>query len=278
MIVSRVLASLAHLALVVGLLGIGWRHFERPHHGHGDGRMLLVAPLYPDGSGRQWPAHPVGPDRRGGVLALTPGPGRGPDRTGRRLAPRLPGTDRPLVRVLSRPRGHAVCHGRGGRRRRLRHRRATGGAWEIGRAPSEPAASPKSVSCRSSSPGPTSSFWVSIDSSFRLPVLILYFALVIIFSMSAGRQEPGRADRSLGRIARRQPVLVSRQGGRPGDALPAAGDRHDVSADAHDPQAAVARTPAPRDPAFALPVSLTHQPSNPRDRTPTTRVGESSIP
>ena len=32
-------------------------------------------------------------------------------------------------------------------------------------------------------PRSTSSFWVSIDPSFRLPVLILYFALVIIFSM-----------------------------------------------------------------------------------------------
>src|SRR5208282_1084009 len=29
-IVSRVLASLAHIGLVVGPLAIGWRHFERP--------------------------------------------------------------------------------------------------------------------------------------------------------------------------------------------------------------------------------------------------------
>ena len=52
MIVSRVLASLAHLALVLGLLAIGWRHFERPLTGHGDGRVLPVAPLHAHGAGR----------------------------------------------------------------------------------------------------------------------------------------------------------------------------------------------------------------------------------
>jgi hypothetical protein len=37
-IVSRVLASLAHVGLVLGLFGIGWRHFERPISG-----MAMVA-------------------------------------------------------------------------------------------------------------------------------------------------------------------------------------------------------------------------------------------
>ena len=89
-------------------------------------------------------------------------------------------------------------------------------------------------------------------------MLILYLALVIIFTHLAGREKPGRADRSFGRIARRQPVLVSRQRRCTGDALPAAGDRDDVSANPRDPQAAVARTPAPRDPAVALSFSVTH--------------------
>ena len=53
----------------------------------------------------------------------------------------------------------------------------------------------------------------------------------------AGREEPRRADRPVGGPAGRQPVLVPRQGGHAGDALPAAGDRDDVPADPRDPQA-----------------------------------------
>ncbi len=44
MIVSRVLASLAHLGLVLGLLGIGWRHFDRPLTGMAMAACYLLLP------------------------------------------------------------------------------------------------------------------------------------------------------------------------------------------------------------------------------------------
>ena len=44
MIVSRVLASIAHLALVLGLLGIGWRHFDRPLTGIAMAACYLLLP------------------------------------------------------------------------------------------------------------------------------------------------------------------------------------------------------------------------------------------
>jgi hypothetical protein len=43
-IVSRVLASLAHIGLVVGLLAIGWRHFERPITGMAMAACYLLLP------------------------------------------------------------------------------------------------------------------------------------------------------------------------------------------------------------------------------------------
>lgn len=43
-IVSRVLASLAHIGLVVGLVAIGWRHFERPVTGMAMAACYLLLP------------------------------------------------------------------------------------------------------------------------------------------------------------------------------------------------------------------------------------------
>jgi hypothetical protein len=43
-IVSRVLAGLAHVALVLGLAGIGWRHFERPISGMAMAACYLLLP------------------------------------------------------------------------------------------------------------------------------------------------------------------------------------------------------------------------------------------
>ena len=106
--------------------------------GHRDGRMLFVAPLHSHGRGRQHSAHPVGPDRRRRVLAPSPGRGWRIDRTGRRLAPRLPGTRRPLVRVLPGPRGREVRHRRAGSRHRLRHRGPLGRAGKLARRPGGP--------------------------------------------------------------------------------------------------------------------------------------------
>ena len=108
MIVSRVLASLAHLGLVLGLLAIGWRHFERPITGMAMAACYLLLPytrMALVDSGQLIPAALI---VGGGLLAHAPGAGRRPDRTGGRLDPRLPGTDRALVRVLPGPRGGAV--------------------------------------------------------------------------------------------------------------------------------------------------------------------------
>lgn len=43
-ILSRVLASLAHLALVAGLIVVGWRHFERPIAGMAVATCYLISP------------------------------------------------------------------------------------------------------------------------------------------------------------------------------------------------------------------------------------------
>ncbi len=43
-IVARVLASLAHLAIVLGLLGVGWKHFERPIAGMAMAACYLILP------------------------------------------------------------------------------------------------------------------------------------------------------------------------------------------------------------------------------------------
>ena len=54
------------------------------------------------------------------------------------------------------------------------------GARRTGPAPWGPGASPRSGCCPSSSPSRRAASGSSIDSSFRLPVLIAYLALVIV--------------------------------------------------------------------------------------------------
>ena len=44
MILSRVLACLAHLGLVAGLIAVGWRHFERPIAGLAVATCYLILP------------------------------------------------------------------------------------------------------------------------------------------------------------------------------------------------------------------------------------------
>ncbi len=43
-IISRVLASIAHLALAIGLIVVGWRHFERPIAGLAAATCYLISP------------------------------------------------------------------------------------------------------------------------------------------------------------------------------------------------------------------------------------------
>ena len=51
-ILSRVLASLAHLGLVAAMIAVGWRHFERPIAGLAGGDLLPDPALHPDRAGR----------------------------------------------------------------------------------------------------------------------------------------------------------------------------------------------------------------------------------
>ncbi len=187
-IVQRVLASLAHLGLVVGLLAIGWRHFERPITGMAMAACYLLLPytrMALVDSGQLIAAamivgavfwHPR-PALAGALIGLAAGwipaclglialwlgfyRGRGALRflvvavavvTGCALL----GHSVPVLRDWARALGARSI--------------AEVGLWPQSEPPS------------------SASFWVSIDSSFRLPVLIAYLALVI-WSMiaSAGK-------------------------------------------------------------------------------------------
>jgi hypothetical protein len=181
-IVSRVLASLAHVAIVLGLAGIGWRHFERMLTGIAMAACYLLLPytrmevvdstqLIPSAlivAAVFW--HPR-PAVAGALIGLAAG--WLPACLG--LVPLWCGfyKGRGSVRFLSV--AFAVVVGC-----------AVVGHWGgLGSWPS--ALGARSIAevglLPQFEPRATSSFWVSIDPNFRLPVLILYFALVIIFSM-----------------------------------------------------------------------------------------------
>ena len=106
------LASIAHLALVLGLLGIGWRHFDRPLTGIAMAACYLLLPytrMALVDSGQLVPAALI-------VAAVfwhnRPALGGSADRAGGGLGAGLPGLDRALVRILPRTGGGAI-HGRG---------------------------------------------------------------------------------------------------------------------------------------------------------------------
>ena len=166
------------------LLAIGWRHFERPLTGIAMAACYLLLPytrMAVVDSGQLIPAALI-------VAAVfwhsSPGRCRSPDRPGGRLAPACLG----LIALwcgFYRGRGAFRFISRGaGRRHRLC---ALVGHWGgLEDWPSAPGC-PQHRRGRSvapvRAPDRPSSFWVSIDSSFRLPVLILYLALVIVFSI-----------------------------------------------------------------------------------------------
>ena len=253
MIVSRVLASLAHLGLVLGLLGIGWRHFDRPLTGMAMvacylllpyTRMALVdsAQLIPSAlivAAVFWHLRPA---LAGALIGLAGG-----------WMPACLGLialwcgffrGRGAIRFVTVALAVVICCALFGR-----FGPALVGDWARGlgaRSIAEVGLLPHFQ------PRSEGSFWVSIDSSFRLPVLIAYLGSGDPFQRLAGREKPGRADLALGSLARRQPVLVPREGGYVGDALSSAGDRHDVPSDPFDSPAVIAGTSAPGGPAFAL--------------------------
>jgi hypothetical protein len=181
-IVSRVLASLAHLAIVFGLAGIGWRHFERVLTGIAMAACYLLLPytrmevvdstqLIPSAlivAAVLWHTRP---GLAGALIGLAAG--WLPACLG--LIPlwcgfyRGRGALRFFTVALAVVLGCAVVGHWGG----LGNWPGALGARSIAEVGLLPQFEPRS----------TSSFWVSFDPSFRLPVLILYFALVIIFSM-----------------------------------------------------------------------------------------------
>ena len=182
-IVSRVLASVAHIALVLGLLGIGWRHFERPLTGMAMAACYLLLPytrmavvdstqLIPSAlivAAVFWHRRPAA---AGALIGLAAGwlpaclgliafwcgfyRGRGAVR---------------FVTVgLAVVIGCAIVGHWGG----LGNWPSALGARSIADVGLLPRFEPRATA---------SSFWVSIDSSFRLPVLILYLAMVITFTI-----------------------------------------------------------------------------------------------
>jgi hypothetical protein len=178
-IVSRVLAALAHIALVLGLIAIGWKHFERPISGFAMATCYLVLPytrMSLVDSGQLISSALIvlavlfhtRPVLAGaliglaagwipaclGLIALWCGFLRG------RKALRFAGAS--LAVVL-------VCAGLGLWVPGLREWASALGARSIAEVGLFPMSEPISQG----------SFWVSIDSSFRLPVLIAYLALVI---------------------------------------------------------------------------------------------------
>jgi hypothetical protein len=181
-IVSRVLASLAHMALVAGLLGIGWRHFERPLTGMAMAACYLLLPytrmalvdstqLIPSAlivAAVFWHHRPA---VAGALIGLAAG-----------WLPACLG----LVAVWC-----SFYRGRGAMRFVTVALAVVIGCAIVGRwgglGDWPVALGARSISAvgllpQFESPS-TSSFWVSIDSSFRLPVLILYFAMVITFTI-----------------------------------------------------------------------------------------------
>ncbi len=181
-IVSRVLATLAHAGLVVGLIAIGWWHFERPLTGFAMATCYLILPytrMAVVDSGQLIPAALIvaavvwhlRPTIAGvliglaagwlpaclGLIALWAGFYRG----------------RGAIRFVTVTLGVVLICAVVGRWGGLEDWPSALGARSIAEVGLLPHFEPKS----------TGSFWVSIDSSFRLPVLILYLAMVVVFAI-----------------------------------------------------------------------------------------------
>jgi hypothetical protein len=188
-VVSRVLASLAHIGLVVGLLAIGWRHFERPVTGMAMAACYLLLPYtrvaVVDSGQLISAALIVGavfwherPAIAGiliglaagwipaclGLIALWAGFFRGR------------GIGRFIAVALGVVCGCAVL-----------------GYWVPGLSDWARALGARSIAevgllPRFEPPKGSASFWSGIDASFRLPVLIAYLAMVILTTLWPARK------------------------------------------------------------------------------------------
>ena len=280
-IVSRVLASLAHCGLVVSLLAIGWRHFERPITGMAMAACYLLLPytrMALVDSGQLIPAALIvaavfwhlRPALAGALIGLAAG-----------WIPACLG----LIALWC-----GFFRGRGA----VRFTAVAVGVV-VGCAPARATWFPSSaiwardLGARSIAevgllpqfePQSTASFWMSIDSSFRLPVLIAYLALVI-FTMI------WPAEKNLAElIALSAALLVASQfwyldkGGTLVMLYLPLAIAMMFRPTLDDPQAAGTVLPAPRQPAFsssfcreieALERSSTVDPSSTIDDKPTPR-------
>ena len=179
-IVSRVLASLAHLSLVLTLLAIGWRHFERPITGMAMAACYLLLPytrMALVDSGQLVPAalimaavlwH-VRPALAGALIGLAAG-----------WIPACLG----LIALWC---GFFI--GRGAVRFVTVALAVVCSCALIGYSVPDLGIWARALGARSIAevgllpqyePQFSTSFWMRIDSSFRLPVLIAYLALVIV--------------------------------------------------------------------------------------------------
>jgi len=178
-IVSRVLASLAHVGLVVSLLAIGWWHFERPLTGIAMAACYLLLPytrMALVDSGQLVPAALIAaavlwhlrPALAGALIGLAAG-----------WIPACLG----LIALWC-----GFYRGRGAVRFTVVAIGVFIGCALLGYSVAELADWARALGARSIDevgllpqfePRPTGSFWMSIDSSFRLPVLIAYLALVL---------------------------------------------------------------------------------------------------
>jgi hypothetical protein len=178
-IVARVLASLAHVGIVLGLLGIGWRHFERPLTGVAMVACYLVLPytrMALVDSGQLIPAALIvaavfwhlRPALAGALIGLAAG-----------WVPACLG----LIALWC-----GFFRGRGAVRFTVVAALVVAVCALVGYSVPELQSWAFGLGARSINevgllpqfePRPTGSFWMNIDSSFRLPVLIAYLAFVI---------------------------------------------------------------------------------------------------
>jgi hypothetical protein len=187
-IVSRVLAVMAHVALVVGLLLIGWRHFERPIYGMAMAACYLLLPytrMAVVDSGQLisaaliilavfWHARPA---VTGVLIGLAAG-----------WIPACLG----LIALWA-----GFYKGRGLRRFAIVASSVALGCAVLGASIPVLADWARNLGARSIAevgllpwfePKSTGSFWVGIDTAFRLPVLIAYLALVIVVMIWPARK------------------------------------------------------------------------------------------
>lgn len=182
-ILSRVLASLAHLGLVAGLLIVGWRHFERPIAGLAVATGYLVSPytrIALVDSGQVVPAALIVAAlaiyTRPAIVGLLLGLAAGWMPACLGLVPLWAGFYRRKgwIRFTSVSLGViAGC--------------ALLGTFVPGVARWARALGARSLAEAGLLPGVdpplNGSFWSGIDASYRLPVLIAYLALVLVTSL-----------------------------------------------------------------------------------------------